>query len=173
MNVYFVRHGEPDFEPVNQAGYVGYGRDLSGLTAAGRKDAQKKAQDARLAKATLVLSSPYTRALETAHYFAEGRQLVVELGLHEWRPDKTGRQLTSGAEAVAAFEQYSLTPEQVPADFFMTYETRQEIVARVEDTLARYQQYEQVIVVTHGIVIRTMTGRKGPIEYCEIVEWHN
>lgn len=35
MKIYLIRHGEPDYGPVTNAGYTGFGRDLSPLTKQG------------------------------------------------------------------------------------------------------------------------------------------
>lgn len=65
MKIMFVRHGEADFGVVDQRGYIGMGRQI--------------------------VSSPYTRALQTAAAIARktGLEINVEADLLEFVPDKT------------------------------------------------------------------------------------
>ena len=53
------------------------------------------AVDARLKTAELIVSSPYTRALQTAAIISRetGLKICIEVDLHEWEPDKTNQSL--------------------------------------------------------------------------------
>ena len=55
MQVIFIRHGEPDPEPADRRGFIGMGRDMAPLTALGREQARRAAEDPRLAGAQLIL----------------------------------------------------------------------------------------------------------------------
>ena len=91
MDLLLVRHGEPDYSDVDKRGYAGHGRDLAKLTEKGVQQAEQAAGDKRLPGADLILSSPYTRALQTASVISRvtGIPLTVETDLHEWMPDLT------------------------------------------------------------------------------------
>ena len=66
MKVYLIRHSEPTYQQVTTAGLTGFGRELGGLTDRGIMLAQQCAQQPLFAQVQLILSSPYTRALQTA-----------------------------------------------------------------------------------------------------------
>lgn len=87
---YLIRHGEPTYDNLMEHGFFGFGRDLAPLTEEGKKHAEITAKDARLKDAALIVSSPYTRALQTAQIISRetGLQVEVELDLHEWVADK-------------------------------------------------------------------------------------
>lgn len=61
-----IRHGGPDYNFVTERGFKGHGRDLAQLTLEGIQQAKTVAMDKRLQGAQLIISSPYTRALQTA-----------------------------------------------------------------------------------------------------------
>ena len=63
---YLVRHGEAIYDYMFENGFWGFGRDFAPLSEKGRQQAGITAKDARLKKAELIVSSPYTRALQTA-----------------------------------------------------------------------------------------------------------
>lgn len=170
MKVYLIRHSEPDFSQVDQAGYVGYGRDLTRLTPNGIKIAQKAAHDPIFQQIQLLLISPYTRTMETALEIIKQHPNIptqVELLLHEWRPDLTGRKLTGLPQVNAAFKDYLHNTHNSKMD----YETADQIVARVESVLDKYKNtYDSIGVITHGQVIRRMLkmDMRTSIPYCGI-----
>ena len=81
----FIRHGEPRYDEVVQRGFKNQGYDLGKLTERGVLQAEKVALDHRLNGADLIISSPYTRALQTAAIISRITQipLTVENNLHE------------------------------------------------------------------------------------------
>lgn len=66
MKIIFIRHGEPDYSLLEEAGYTGFGLDLAPLSAAGRRMATEAAANPLLERAEILISSSVTRALETA-----------------------------------------------------------------------------------------------------------
>ena len=66
MKVVLIRHGEPRYDEVIKRGYIGQGYDLGKLTGRGVKQAINVSSSFRLDDAELIVSSPYTRALQTA-----------------------------------------------------------------------------------------------------------
>ena len=63
---YFIRHGETDYSDRNTKIYKGFGVNLSPLSENGIQQIKETAKDLRLTDADIILSSPYTRALQTA-----------------------------------------------------------------------------------------------------------
>jgi Fructose-2,6-bisphosphatase len=172
MKVYLIRHSQPDFKQVDQAGYVGYGRDLTRLTPYGIRVAQKVALNPIFDEMQLLLVSPYTRTMQTAMEFAKKNPNLptqVELLLHEWRPDLTGRKLTGYPQVKAAFNDYLHNTHHSNMD----YETAEQLITRVKSVLDKYKDdYDCIGCVTHGQVIRRMMGldMHTQIPYCGIYE---
>ena len=90
MQVIFIRHGEPDLEQADRRGFIGMGRDMAPLTELGREQAKKAAQDPRLAGAQLIVSPPYTRALQTAAEVSRqtGLEIRVEVKAEEEKKEE-------------------------------------------------------------------------------------
>ena len=87
---YFVRHGKTDYSEHNQKIYQGYGVNLASLAEKGKKQIKQTAKDERLQDADLIISSPYTRALQSAAILSRklNVRLEVETDLHEWLANK-------------------------------------------------------------------------------------
>jgi broad specificity phosphatase PhoE len=172
MKVVFIRHGEPDYTPCDEAGFCGLGRDMAPLSEEGRKQAKEVSKSELLEGVEIILSSPYTRTMETAAIVSLERKIEVkaEVKLHELIPDKTFRNV--GFEDTnrqqAEFKQYKGVH---PLDKECTWETMAECVSRVCSVLDKYleQGYQKIAVVAHGGVLRRFVG-KGKIGYCAIYE---
>ena len=87
---YLVRHGQTDYSMRNNKIYQGFGVNLAPLSETGVQQICETAKDIRLKGTELILSSPYTRALQTAAILSKelGAPIVVETDLHEWLADK-------------------------------------------------------------------------------------
>ena len=83
--LYLVRHGQPDYSGLQERGMFGFGRDFATLSPLGVQQAER------------IVSSPYTRALQTAQIISlrTGIAVQVESDLHEWVPDWTNQYHTS------------------------------------------------------------------------------
>ncbi|ETY73478.1 histidine phosphatase family protein [Lactiplantibacillus fabifermentans] len=169
MKVYLIRHGEPDYTEVKAAHYVSYGREFGGLTPAGIGQAQQRGQTLP-PDIQLILTSPYTRALQTALEIARHTTIPVqvELGLHEWQPDLTGTQLQTDAEVTQIYAEYQRSPTICPQNFPFQYETAPAVCERVNAVLAKYaNDYDCLACVTHGEVMHQLTGQS-TFNYCEM-----
>ena len=108
--IYLVRHGEPDYAPIDSRGWPGMAADSAPLTALGAKQAQELADVLSGIRATYLVSSPFTRALHSAaiigHRLALG--VRVDYDLRDWLPDHTGswRGVADVRAAHAEFEAY-------------------------------------------------------------------
>lgn len=176
MELIMIRHGEPDYDQTDSRGFVGQGRDMAPLTANGVTQAEAAAEDPRLEGVELILSSPYTRALQTAAIISRktGIPLAVEVDLHELICDKTFR--LGGAEAVSSQFRALIEAEGTcPPDAEYPWETIDEISIRTKAVLDRYLAlgYQKIAVVAHGGVIRRFTGI-AQIAHCSlsVVDYH-
>ncbi|BCK44304.1 phosphoglycerate mutase [Streptococcus suis] len=175
MQILFVRHSEPDYSMFDQHDnprlYAGFGRDLAPLTEKGRILAQEVASDPIFSQAQVVIASSVTQALETATYIAHAQQLplLVEPFFHEWRPDMTG-QNASQDEAVLAHRLFLENSGAVPESSPVRYETATEMRERFLQALEKYQAYDRIVIVCHGMLIRQFVPKE-TIAYCEILEY--
>jgi broad specificity phosphatase PhoE len=153
---YFIRHGEAEWRLADELGLVGAQRDLIPLTLDGMRQAESASRDPGLKEAQLIVSSPYTRALQTAAIINGrlGLPVVVEYDLHEWIPDKT-----MGVTSSDRIRELSLDYEQCggiyPDGIPRPWETGAQIKSRVEAALRKHLGSSCVIVVCHGMVIRS------------------
>lgn len=173
MKVYLIRHSEPTYTQVNAAGLRGYGRELGQLTEHGIQIAQQRAHDPLFKDVQLLLSSPYTRTLQTGLEIVRFNDLPlkVELNLREWQPDVTGKRTDTDAEASAAYQVYQQYPNQRPSDAPLPYETVPELRARVLNVFKQYQTqgYQCIACVTHGELIHQLVPG-GDLDFCDVRE---
>ena len=85
LKLIMIRHAEPDYSLCDKHNFIGHGRDLAPLSQKGIEQAEETAKDKRLIDAELIISSPYTRALQTAAIISRttGIKLVVEVDIRE------------------------------------------------------------------------------------------
>ena len=170
-----VRHGEPRYDEIQVDDKYGIAWDFGRLTDAGVKQAKDRAKDPRFQDADLILSSPYTRALETAANIAShtGLAIRVENDLHEWSPDLTfnyrfGPERASEMKAV--MDEYFQHQGERPVDSIYHWESVSDVKKRVLSVLEKYTHYHKVIVVCHGIVMNSLTTFGDRLDYCETRE---
>ena len=154
---YLIRHGEPTYDNLMEHGFYGFGRDLAPLTELGRKQAEITAKDARLKDAALIVSSPYTRALQTAQIISAetGLCVEVELDLHEWVPDWENRYTTS-EESFALAREFTKYSGEYPQGKTFRWETVSHMRERMRRVADKYAKYEKVIFVGHGMAFRSL-----------------
>ena len=166
MKIIFIRHGEPDYSLLEEAGYTGFGLDLAPLSAAGRQMAAKAAANPLLEQAEILISSSVTRALEPASYLLRNRQLplFVEPLLHEWQVYESGTEKFEQARKLF-FENNGCLPAGSP----VRYETAEQMEARFLRTLDKYRDYETVALVAHRMLIRQFVPNE-QIGFCQVIE---
>ena len=170
MKILFVRHGEPDYSYVRKRGFRAHGLDLAPLVPEGISQIEKTSQDERLKSASLILSSPYTRALQTASILSRNLNLgiQVEVDLHEWLPDKTFTYQTRAELDYSLMDFYLNKGEEVETKK-VEWESVREVQNRVRGVLNRYHsQSETLIVACHAMVIKSVVYKR-KIDYGEIV----
>lgn len=155
---YLVRHGQPDYSGVTEQHLFGFGRDFAPLSPLGIKQAEQAAADSRLHTAELIVSSPYTRALQTAQIISHhtGLLVKVELGLHEWIPDLTN-QYTTAQESILLSREFNECHGEYPKDKICRWETLHSMRIRMTAVADKYAERKTVIFVGHGMAFRTLT----------------
>ena len=169
MKAILIRHGEPNYENVSKWGEIGLGFEFGELTELGEKQAFDRAKDERLKDADLIVSSPYTRALQTAAIISKetGIDLKVEVELHEWFPDL---EFIYDYGVFDASSEYFSFGGIRPKDSKFRYEEYETIKKRVRKVLEKYKKYNKVIFVCHGIVMHSQTDFEDKIEHCGVRE---
>lgn len=164
---YLIRHAEPRYDEVIERGIYGMAYNFGKLTDNGILQAHARAKDETLKKSQLILSSPFTRALQTAAILAShlGLEVIVEHDLHEWMPDLNPNRDVDGE---GAFEAYMAQNGQKDKNNAFNYETYLAIKKRMELVLLKYTQYQEIIVVSHGIAISSLTHFDDVIEHCGV-----
>lgn len=160
---YFVRHGKTDYSEQNRKIYQGYGINLAPLSELGIQQIQKTSKDSRLQGADMILSSPYTRAVQTAAILSKelGAPIAVETDLHERIANKA--YIYEDYEtAEKAYLEYESLHGRYPDNQEKQWEDAETIKRRVLNVLKKYAKYNKVIVACHGMAIRATTGCDHP-----------
>jgi broad specificity phosphatase PhoE len=167
VRVYFVRHGETDYDVVTARGVRGWATSFAPLSSIGRLQIDTIARDYRLQDASAIVCSSYARALESAALLSRtlNKPLYVEYDLHEWLPQKDPLGEIDGALLERASGE--LRPGPTSAD--APWESIDEVRERVLRVLGRYRGFEPLIVVTHAVVIQSLLGSPRTIDHAEIV----
>ena len=166
MKIIFVRHGEPDYRELEERSYTGFGMDLAPLSEKGRQQAQELWQNPLLQSANLLVTSAVTRALETAFYVscATGLPLRVEPLLHEWQVYESGVENFEKARTLFLDNNGSLPPNSP-----IQYETATEMKSRFLECMAKYRDYQTIVVVTHRMLMRQFVPDE-KIDFCQVIE---
>lgn len=172
MKIIFIRHGEPDKLQVDERGFIGQGRDMAPLTKLGIQQAEEVCANPLLKGCQIIVSSPYTRALQTAAIISKnmGLDIKVEVDIHEFIPDKTF-QVKGEEENKRLHKDFIECMGEYPEGKNRNWETIAEIINRTKPVFDKYVElgYEKILVVAHGGVIRRYTG-VGIIGHCEVYE---
>ncbi len=170
MHLVLIRHGEPDYSEVNERHYPGFGKDLAKLTPQGLEQAEAVSHNARLQGAQLIVSSPYTRALQTAAIISRntGLPIQVETDLHEWMPDLTF-QYDSWDYVMRAVEECTKYRGRRDDSCLYQWEDLAHVAERAYRCLANYAHYEKLVIVAHGMLMRQFKFVP-EIPYCGILE---
>ena len=165
--VYLVRHGEADYRVVKERGVRGWATSFAPLSERGRTQIGAITTDYRLREATLILSSSYARALESAALLSRvlDKPLHVEYDLHEWLPQ---RDPLGGIDEKLLLHARNLLEGRGRDP---TVERLDDIQFRVARVLERYGEHQSVVAVTHAVVIQALTGLRRPIEHAEIIAY--
>ncbi len=147
--LWLVRHGETEWARLGRH----TGRTDVPLTATGRD--QARALGRRLAGRTfgLVLTSPLSRASETAALAGFGATAIVDPDLREWDYGAFEGRLT--AEIRADYPGWSIWTGPWPDG-----ETVEEVGARADRVIARTRAIDgDVLIFAHGHLLRVLAAR--------------
>jgi broad specificity phosphatase PhoE len=160
--VTLIRHAEADHGSLatHAPVYTGNRYDFAPLTEAGIAQAHQLGHDLKATAPRLVLSSPYTRTLQTAAIVAAelGCPLAVDLRLHDWLPVRDGQQPISATivqEKIAEYMHW-LSTQALPTH--RTWETSDEMRARLTAAIDAYRNHLPLAVVTHEAPIQSIIG---------------
>ncbi|MBE1489506.1 histidine phosphatase family protein [Plantactinospora soyae] len=155
-----MRHGETNWPLVNVRRLPGHANDLAPLTSAGVEEVRRRCGELRGIPLRYVVSSPMTRAVQSAAIAAGclNLPLHVELDLHEWVPDLTFNW-TDPSQVDRPLT--ALWAGIEPVDFDgPPYESRHDLAARIRQVLGRHAGDDPVLVLTHAVAIWSVTGRR-------------
>lgn len=155
MQLLFIRHGEPDYTDVTDRHFIGHGRDLAKLSPLGVSQAEAVARDPQLTGASVILASPYTRALQTAAILSRhtGIPIEVETDLMEWMPDLTF-QFHGPAQLDAIQAEMQAHRGEWDPTCRYRWESLSALYRRAQGALGRHLHRKKVIVVAHEMLIR-------------------
>ena len=160
MTITLLRHGRTEYGVVDR--FVGHGRDLAPLTRAGIADAERAARSLAATPVDVIVSSPMTRALQTAMIVGRrlDREVVVELDLHEWMPD--GTQRWHGPTVPAdAYDALRTAGGEWPPGTTPGWEPLSAVRQRAAAAIGRHDDDGDLLVVCHSVVIQALTGVAG------------
>lgn len=163
--VYLLRHGEADYRPIDDRGWSGATAELAPLSDRGVLQAVEAAGQLSAVGATALVSSPVTRALQTAGILASrlGLLVTVQFELREWLPNDayTWRSL---ADVRAALTDFDSCGGEWPAGERRAWEPLSAVRARTSAALHKViadpGRHDVLIAVCHEMVIRSLTGQK-------------
>ncbi|HAS73948.1 MAG TPA: histidine phosphatase family protein [Clostridiales bacterium UBA8960] len=175
MKLLLVRHGEPSYTPCTQRELKGQGRDLAALNDDGIHQILSVSVPKLVDRGVeIILSSPYTRSLQSAAIIASKLGLITKVvhDLHEWIPDLTFNY-SSFKELKFIYSDFyehkgiRKPPVLEPSE--LHWEELETFRNRVENALKPFcTVYDCVAVVSHGMVIQSLTGKT--VGYGEVVE---
>lgn len=170
---YFVRHGEPDYPSVGDWSSIPFGKALAGLTRTGETQIRSAALLLKEEQPRIIISSPYTRALQSASILSCELQipLRVERDLYEWESDRT-HMVRDEQELLRLCQDHDACDGIHPVGSEKLWESRQQVRDRVCRVLEKYLDYERVIVAGHAIMMQDVTEEHRVFAYGEIVEWN-
>jgi probable phosphoglycerate mutase len=149
QHVWLVRHGETEWARLGRH----TSRTDVALTENGREQARALGQRLAGARFALVLTSPLSRAAETARLAGFDGVAIVEPDLREWDYGALEGRLT--AEIREDYSGWSIWTGPWPEG-----ETAEEVGARADRVLARIRAAEgDVLLFSHGHLLRVLAAR--------------
>jgi broad specificity phosphatase PhoE len=164
-SIYLLRHGEADYRLIHDRNWPGATADLAPLTVRGTQQAAQAAGQLSAAGATQIVSSPMTRALQTAAIVAGrlGIPLAVDFDLREWLPDDTFSWRTH-AEVRAAVDDLERCGGEWPPGQCRRWEplsgVRERAMAALARSTAPLSDGAVLIAACHEMVIWAVTGER-------------
>jgi broad specificity phosphatase PhoE len=163
---HLVRHGQPAWELADERNLLGAARDWTPLNAEGCAQIERTADGLLDCGAQLILASPMTRAMQSAAILSRRLDLPlqVEFDLHEWLPDLSFHYTRE--IALARYDEMLRIGGEWPAGEKRGWEQLSSVRGRVMAVLKRYTHLDNAMVVCHGTVITSLTGRAVELASC-------
>lgn len=167
---YLIRHGEVDYNRNDTMIFKGMGRNFSPLTYKGTQQISHISADIRLSSCKIIISSPYTRAIQSASILSRKLQLdlIVEPTLFEWVENK--KFSSEVIDSDLALNEYNKYNGVYPKNELKDWEDNELLSNRILEVMERYLQYDKVIIVCHGILIHSLFPDKW-LKHSEIIEY--
>jgi len=158
---YLVRHGEAQWDIARERNLRGWGGDLVPLTTMGVKQIELTGNALRHRFPQLVISSPMTRALNSAAILSRllDLPLQVEFDLHEWIPD-TSFSWNDRSQVLESATDMRQWRGEWPQGAEKNWEPLSAVSNRVVRVLHRYEHFDKVIAVCHEVIIYALTGKE-------------
>ena len=169
MQVVLVRHGDTDYTHCAKRGFFGLGINLAPLSELGLRQAEDVAGNEKLKGADIIVSSPYTRAMQTASIISRiaNIPLIVDEDMHEWLPDLNFSNKFEEEKEMSA--DFLANEGKWPYGETRRWEPIDRLSHRVTSALKRYTHYDKIVVVCHAIVIYHLSGID-TIPHCLVAE---
>lgn len=171
MKILYIRHGRADYSIAESRRLSYIEKNFSPLDEESLRDIYALAGDERLGRAEVIISSPYTRSLQTAEIINRRLRLPlhVEFDLHEWKVDFDGEHVPDWV-IVTRYREFQRRQGIAPESGDGKWETAASVRRRVRPVLRKYAHHDEIIVVAHGALIQSMTGNFRDVDLCGIVE---
>lgn len=165
MEVVVMRHGERNDQPCYERGFIGQGLELAPLSENGVKQAEEAADNPLIDGCSVIISSPYTRCMQTAAIVSRIRNLPlkVEVDLHEWIPDLTFQNKKGEAQLYGS--DFALNQGKYPEGETRKWESIDMMEKRLLSVLNKYKGQNKIMIVTHGMLMHQIKPY-GHIPYC-------
>jgi uncharacterized phosphatase len=156
-DVVLVRHGWTAWEQTSGRDWPGAMLDLAPLSPAGVARMASTADRLSEAGITAVISSPTTRALQSAHIVAVALEvpLHVEVNLHEWLCRQDGKWSGKTEFGTALDDLLAGRPAEAG-------ESLAGVRDRARAVIEAYRGRGPIAVITHNVVIYALTGTDVP-----------
>ncbi|MGI6258480.1 MAG: histidine phosphatase family protein [Anaerolineaceae bacterium] len=170
MRLVLIRHGKQDYTIPEGKGFFGPAREFAPLSQLGIQQAEAVALDPRLEGAQLIVSSPYTRALQTGAIISRVTGLKIEIAfdLHEWIIDTT-YQNKNKQDILDAIEEIDQFKGVRHPDAKLHWEGYDQLAQRAYQALYPYLHYDKIIVTAHSYMMKQFYN-PGHIDHCGIIE---
>lgn len=159
MEIVFVRHGVPDYSLSDQRRMNQLEKDYAPLNRDCIPFIKSQSESDVFSDAELIISSPYTRALQTAEILNRklDLDLFVEHDIREWRADLDGQYIDL-EERDRRWHEYRLHLKENTCPRDVKYETTQALKERVIRVLQQYKDRNKIVVVGHFNVYECLIG---------------
>ncbi|EGQ7975599.1 histidine phosphatase family protein [Vibrio parahaemolyticus] len=159
MDIVFVRHGEPDYSLADKRKMSQLEKDYAPLHREHIHQLHSVAKEIQAEGAEVIISSPYTRTLQTAEIINRNLclDIFVEHDLREWRADLKGGYVEL-QERDRRWHEYRDSLRNNSELNNVPYESWVELKDRAVNVLSRYTNYSKIIVVSHFNVFESLAG---------------